>query len=57
MRLSLRLTATTLRLTGSRPGPFRPGQPVGDGLLVTEHGVPLITERGEQLMAGASHGQ
>lgn len=57
MRLSLRLTATTLRLTGSRPGPFRPGQPVGDGLLVTEHGEPLITERGEQLMAGASHGQ
>ena len=57
MRLSLRLTGTTLRLTGSRPGPFRPTQPAADGLLVTEHGEPLATERGEQFPAGASHGQ
>jgi len=56
MRLGLRLTGTTLRLTGSRPGAFRP-VPGTDSLLVTEHGEALVTERGEQLLAGASHGQ
>jgi hypothetical protein len=57
MRLGLRLTGTTLRLTGSRPGGPRPTTPVGVVLLVTEHGDPLINERGEQLLAGPSHGQ
>ena len=56
MRLGLRLTGTTLRLTGSRPGTIRP-MPATDALLVTEHGDALVTERGEQLLAGASHGQ
>ena len=56
MRLGLRLTGTTLRLTGSRPGGPRPTTPVGM-VLLTEHGDPLITERGEQLLAGPSNGQ
>lgn len=57
MRLGLRLTGTTLRLTGSRPGGYRPTPPAGGVLLVTEHGDFLITERGEQLLAEPSHGQ
>lgn len=57
MRLGLRLTGTTLRLTGSRPAGFRPAPPTGEVLLVTEHGEVLSTERGEQLLAGTSHGQ
>ncbi|MGD9510527.1 MAG: hypothetical protein AB7I59_04375 [Geminicoccaceae bacterium] len=57
MRLGLRLTGTTLRLTGSRPGTFRPVLPTGDVLLVTEHGDVVITDHGEQLLAEPSHGQ
>jgi hypothetical protein len=57
VRLSVRLTGTTLRLTGSRAAWTRPGQPPPDGLLVTELGEPLATEQGEQFLAGALHGQ
>ncbi len=51
MRLRLRLTGEGLRLTGSpsrRPLPV----PSLQTFLVTENGDPLVTEQGEQLLAG-----
>lgn len=57
MRLTLRLTGTSLRLTGSRAPWLRPAPPSLEGVLVTEHGEALATEAGEQLLAGPSHGQ
>ena len=57
MRLSVRLTGTTLRLTGSRVGWSRPGQPGTQAFLMTETGDLLATEAGEQLLAEPSHGQ
>lgn len=57
MRLSARLTGTTLRLTGSRPGWTRPTLPGTASLLVTETGDLLATEAGEQLLAEPTHGQ
>jgi hypothetical protein len=57
MRLSVRLTGTTLRLTGSRSGWSRPAQPGTGSFLVTETGDLLATEAGEQLLAEPSHGQ
>ena len=57
MRLSVRLTGTTLRLTGSRAGWSRPSQPGTQSFLVTESGDLLATETGELLLAEPSHGQ
>ena len=57
MRLRLRLTGDSLRLTGNPAGWSRPSQPTLQSLLVTENGEPLATEQGEQLLAGAPHGQ
>lgn len=57
MRLSVRLTGTTLRLTGSRAGWSRPAPPGTASFLVTETGDLLATEAGEQLLADSSHGQ
>ena len=54
MRLRLRLTGDALRLTGSPSGRPGPAQPALQTLLVTENGDPLVTEQGEQLLAGAS---
>ncbi len=51
MRLRLRLTTDSLRLTGGpsrRPVPSPSFQP----LLVTENGDALTTEQGELLLAG-----
>ncbi len=57
MRLTVRLTGTTLRLTGSRAGWSRPAPPGTPTLLMTETGDLLATDAGEQLLAGPSHGQ
>jgi hypothetical protein len=57
MRLTVRLTGTTLRLTGSRSGWSRPAQPGTASFLVTETGDLLATEAGEQLLAEPTHGQ
>ena len=57
MRLRLRLTGDSLRLTGNPAGWSRPSQPTLQSLLVTENGEPLVTEQGEQLLAEAPHGQ
>jgi hypothetical protein len=57
MRLTVRLTGTTLRLTGSRAGWSRPSQPGTASFLVTDTGDLLATEAGEQLLAEPSHGQ
>jgi hypothetical protein len=55
MRLRLRLTGEALRLTGSPPVWNRPGTPPPpQTLLVTENGDPLVTERGELLLAEPS---
>ena len=57
MRLTVRLTGTTLRLTGSRAPWSRPA-PAGTGsFLVTETGELLATESGDQLLAEPSDGQ
>ena len=57
MRLSVRLTGTTLRLTGSRAPWSRP-TPAGTGaFLMTEGGELLATETGDQLLAEPSDGQ
>ena len=57
MRLSVRLTGTTLRLTGSR-SPWSPPTPAGTGsFLMTEAGELLATETGDQLLAEPSDGQ
>jgi hypothetical protein len=57
MRLSVRLTGATLRLTGSRAGWMRPSPPGPQVFLVTEAGDLLATETGELLLAEPSHGQ
>ncbi len=57
MRLTVRLTGTTLRLSGSRAGLSRPSPPGTQAFLVTENGDLLATEAGEQLLAEPSHGQ
>ena len=57
MRLSVRLTGTTLRLTGFRVGWSRPSQPGTLSFLMTETGDLLANEAGEQLLAEPSHGQ
>lgn len=57
MRLAVRLTGTTLRLTGSRSPWSRPGPPGTGSFLVTETGELLATESGDQLLAEPSDGQ
>lgn len=58
MRLRLRLTGESLRLTGSAPGWTRPGAPPPPQiLLVTENGDPLVTEQSELLLAEPPHDQ
>ena len=58
MRLRLRLTGDALRLTGSPASWARPSAaPPPRALLVTENGDPLVTDRGEQLLAEPPHDQ
>jgi hypothetical protein len=57
MRLTVRLTGTTLRLTGSRAGWSRPPQTGTGARLVTETGDFLATEGGEHLLAEPTHGE
>ena len=57
MRLAVRLTGTTLRLTGSRSPWSRPGPPGTGSFLMTETGELLATETGDPLLAEPSDGQ
>ena len=59
MRLRLRLTGEGLRLTGAPPPflPLGPPPPPAGVLLVTENCDLLVTDAGERLQVGASHGQ